>query len=161
MNIMRQSASDSKPNRCLYLFLSTPPQWLRLLSVLRRRSCCCWLVVACRFPIVGLSVFHVLCMFLCFLVLQSSWWRSKSWLFFFVCLSGVLWLLLLCSLPLVWSVQLLLFRIKLTCFFHILCACKVVIWQMKCKQAHLRILWGGGGTGGPDPPEKSQKYKVS
>ena len=26
---------------------------------------------------------------------------------------------------------------------------------------HAQIQRGGGGTGGPDPPEKSQKYRVS
>ena len=74
------------------------PQWLRLLSVLRRWFCCCWLVVYC-YPIVGFcNCSNFVYVFMSLLVLQSSWWGKRelvallslsSW-----CLMIVVWLFL-------------------------------------------------------------------
>ena len=52
----------------------------------------CWLLL----PLWGsvfVPCFDVHC-YVCFLVLQSPWWGRESWLLYFVCLSGVLLLLL-------------------------------------------------------------------
>ena len=69
------------------------PWWLRLLSVLRRWFCCCWLFVYC-YSHCGESVI-VLCFavryFMSILVLQSSWEGRESWLLCLICLPGVSW----------------------------------------------------------------------
>ena len=66
------------------MHLSPPhPQWLRLMSVLRRCFCCCWSVVWC-----AIHWLWGLCFCLCFvvhycvsfLVLQSSLTGRESWL---------------------------------------------------------------------------------
>ena len=80
-----------------------PPQWLRLLSVLRRWFCCCWSVVWCASHwLWGLCVClcFVLHYFVSSLVLQPSWTGRESWLLCFHCLThvfftvNVLWLFL-------------------------------------------------------------------
>ena len=66
-----------------------PPRWLRLLSVLRRWFCCCWLFVYCWESVIVLC--FVVCYYISILVLQSSWWGRDSWLLCLICLPGVSW----------------------------------------------------------------------
>ena len=61
------------------MHLSPPPRWLRLLSVLRRWFCCCWLFCLLLLPLwesVIVLCFVVRC-FVSVLVLQSSWWGKE------------------------------------------------------------------------------------
>ena len=68
------------------------PRWLRLLSVLRWWLCCCWFDVGCysHWCVGPCFVMHYL---VSFLVLQSFWQGRESWLLYFNCLPGFLWLL--------------------------------------------------------------------
>ena len=75
------------------------PQWLRLVSVLRWGLCCCWFFPYCCSHFRGsvfVSFFVAQCV-AAYLVLHSSWLGRESWLLYFVCLPGVLWLLLFCG----------------------------------------------------------------
>ena len=69
------------------------PQWLRLLSVLRRWFCCCWPFCLLLLPL--WESVTVLCFvvryFKSILVLQSSWWGRESWLLCLISLPGVSW----------------------------------------------------------------------
>ena len=69
-----------------------PPQWLRLLSVLRQWSCCCWSIVLCTshclWEFCGCLCF-VMHYFVSTLILQSSWRGRESWLLRYYCLTDV------------------------------------------------------------------------
>ena len=66
------------------------PQWLLMLSVLRRWFCCFDSLLIVN-PILGVCSCSMFVRYI--LVLQSSRWGRKSWMLCFVCLPGVSWLL--------------------------------------------------------------------
>ena len=114
------------------IFVPLSPQWFRLLSVLRRWFCCCWLFLPLWDSVIFLC--FVMRYFVSILVLQSSWWGRESWLLCWVCLLGVSWWLcgwyhgFVCSLWLwvSWSYSLTINIGKLFCFR--MCICFLKLW---------------------------------
>ena len=70
------------------------PQWLWLLSILRRWFCCClFIVYCCSHCFWRFSLRFVLQYFVTFLVVQSFLWGRESWLLYFCCVLNVMSLL--------------------------------------------------------------------
>ena len=65
------------------------PQWLWLLSILRRWFCCCWFVVDCSlWDSVNVLCFAIVRYFVSILVLESSRWEREREMVALLCLSS-------------------------------------------------------------------------